>query len=215
MPTVYVHANTNLADEDLDDPEDVGIAGIYEVELADDTPTDGLANAALDGFHDRNAVGTLDDFEFTVRESADPRSAEIECSDAHEGYALSGYAKSVEQVSAPFFIEATFTPEAWIKDHAVEIDGKCEIDVTHAILKLAKNSLPDLHGLKDRRDSTDFLAGVHIKEVGHTGPFSVEVVEEVLNAFNVESLSDITEEMVSEAESRANPAPKSAGMRPR
>lgn len=97
---VYIHASLTNDEANLD-PEDQGIAGIYQVLLADDTPADGFANAALDGFHGRVAVGTLDDFKFVVRAGADSGSEVIAQSDAHESYALERFANDVNLIAAP------------------------------------------------------------------------------------------------------------------
>lgn len=96
MPkTVFVVAKALVPVEQMD-REDTEVAGTYAVLLSDDTPADGLANAALDGFHNTVAVGVLDDFEFVVLTGTGPDAEEIPRNDAYEGYALSQYALSVD-----------------------------------------------------------------------------------------------------------------------
>lgn len=92
---IRVEAFANPAELRADDRN---IEGIYQVELSDDTPADGLANAALDGFHSRIPVRMLEDFRFTVLTSAEPDAEIIAQTDAYEGYALSQYALAVEFV---------------------------------------------------------------------------------------------------------------------
>lgn len=50
------------------------------------------ADAALDAFHSRVAIKSLDDFRFAVLFDG----KELECSDDHESYALAGFAEVVE-----------------------------------------------------------------------------------------------------------------------
>ena len=209
MNSVFVHATTDVARKDLED-EDIGALGIYEVRLDDRTPTQGRANAALDCFHTNVPVGMLDDFAFTVRESADPVSAAIVSSDEFEGYALGKYAISIDKIDAPFQVLARYQPQAWINDNAVDIDGSQDVDVTQDVLCLAQNNLAGLHSLRDYRDSSDALVERHLGAIGHEGPFSVEVVNAVTKAFGVDSLGDISEAMVEDAAERAAPAVKSA-----
>ncbi|CAH2810712.1 MAG: hypothetical protein CBARDCOR_6842 [uncultured Caballeronia sp.] len=90
-------------------------------------------------------------------------------------------------------IMATFIPEAWIKENAVEIDGRCEIDVTDTVL-----SLSEIQRLCDREDSTNQL--VDAERLGHRGPYSVEIEESVRNFFGIGNLTlAVTEEMVARA----------------
>lgn len=80
---VFVHVTTNLKRKELR-IDDRTLPGIYAVELMVDTPPSGLANAAIDGFHDNYGIEVLDDFEITVRKSSDPQSDEIEQSESFD-----------------------------------------------------------------------------------------------------------------------------------
>ncbi|MCW0053980.1 hypothetical protein OIV36_31420, partial [Burkholderia pseudomallei] len=94
-------------------------------------------------------------------------------------------------------ITATFIPEAWVNDNAIEIDGRREIDVTDKVLALPAL---EIGNIADRDDTSDFL--VDALALGHNGPHSVEVEDSLRDFFNVKSLSsDVTEEMVSAARS--------------
>lgn len=211
MPTAFVHATAITPKHQLED-DDVAIAGIYEVDLDYKTPSDGVADAALDAFHTKFGVNVLDDFSFVVRETADPTSAVIATNEKYEGYELSRHLNWVEKVDAPFQILATFQPQAWINDYATDVDGAQQVDVTREVLRLAKENLEDLHQLKDARDNTDALVANKLDDIGHKGPFTIWVENALRQAFDVSELGDITEEMVEDAERRA---PAEPGKSPR
>lgn len=209
MPTAFVHAIANTPEHLLDE-EDGSIAGVYEVDLDDETPSDGIADAALDGFHTNFGINVLDDFSFQVRASADPASDLIETNDKYSGYELSHHLNWVEKIDPVFQVLATFQPQAWINDNAVDVDGKQDVDVTYEILRLAKADIADLHALKDARDNTDALVESKLAGIGHNGPFTVWVENALRKAFNVQSLDEITEAMVESAGDRALPEPGTA-----
>lgn len=76
---------------------------------------------------------------------------------------------------------ATFIPEAWINDNAVEIDGRRQIDVTDAYLAL---DVADRANVESRSSAgDDLITDAH--RAGHSGPFSVEFAESALEAFHV------------------------------
>lgn len=77
----YVHVTTDLKESDLE-YEDQCVAGVYRIVLSGKTPDEGLANAALDGFHYGVPIGTLEDFSISVRKTEDASSENIESSDA-------------------------------------------------------------------------------------------------------------------------------------
>lgn len=91
-------------------------------------------------------------------------------------------------------IQAMFQPQAWIRDYAVDIDGKQLVDVTDAVLQLG---LTSIKGLEDFQDSSDDL--VCPEALGHLGPFNVQVTESICKFFNVIRLSDITQQDLDEA----------------
>jgi hypothetical protein len=76
-------------------------------------------------------------------------------------------------------IVAVFVPEAWIKDHAVEVDGRVEFDVTQKILAMSEEERKQL---RDNDYNTDDLVPEEIGE-DHRGPFRVEVKEAIENYF--------------------------------
>jgi len=90
-------------------------------------------------------------------------------------------------------IVAVFQPQAWINDHATDIDGLEDVDVTEQVLRL---SLDRIHALQDYRDSTDDLVGGSSAALQHDGPFTVSAVDSVREFFDVKELSDITEDML-------------------
>ena len=64
MSTIVVVRVTPVA-SDLH-PYDVDVAGLYAFEVAEGVPDRLAANAALDHFHGRVAIKSLDDFEYDV-----------------------------------------------------------------------------------------------------------------------------------------------------
>lgn len=69
-------------------------------------------------------------------------------------------------------IMARFVPQAWINDHAVEVDGAVEFDVTEAIKKLGKRKALEIKD--DDYDSDNLAIEAGIRD-SHNGPFRVEV----------------------------------------
>lgn len=90
-------------------------------------------------------------------------------------------------------ILAVFQPQAWINDNATDIDGRVEVDVTTRVLGL---SLERLQSLQDGRDSTDDLVYGTSAASEHNGPFTVTVVNNVCDFFEVTALADISAEML-------------------
>lgn len=85
-------------------------------------------------------------------------------------------------------IMAWFVPEAWIGDHAIEIDGRVAFDVTDKILALSEE---ERNLLRDDTYGTDDLAPAEIRD-GHSGPFRVEV-EEAIEVYFSTHASERTE----------------------
>jgi hypothetical protein len=75
-------------------------------------------------------------------------------------------------------IFATFVPEAWITDHAVEVDGREKFDATAKILAMSEE---ERQSLRDDTHASDNLVPQEIR-TGHSGPFRVEV-EEAMAAY--------------------------------
>lgn len=92
--TVYVHVTTDTPKKQLH-PDDRRITGLYEVTLDAGTPADGMANAALDGFHNSIGIKRLDDFEIVVRTAEHPQSDAIEQADTYENGELEVHVSAV------------------------------------------------------------------------------------------------------------------------
>jgi hypothetical protein len=75
---------------------------------------------------------------------------------------------------------ATFAPEVWIRDCAVEIDGRLEFDVTETILAMSEG---ERNQLRDDDYNTDDLATEEVRG-SHTGPFRVEVQQAIEDYFS-------------------------------
>ena len=87
-------------------------------------------------------------------------------------------------------IIARFQPQAWILDSATDIEGACELDVTHRLLEM---SVKDLHLLEeDDYPSDELVHGL----TNHVGPHHVEVKDSILEFFGVDKLANITEDML-------------------
>lgn len=97
--TVYVHVTTSTPVKQLH-RDDRCISGLYVVELDGDTPAEATANAALDGFHQHYGITVLEDFDITVRASAQPQSAVIEQADGYENGDLGHCVKAIECIGA-------------------------------------------------------------------------------------------------------------------
>jgi hypothetical protein len=67
---------------------------------------------------------------------------------------------------------ATFRPQAWIDDYAVDIDGKVDFDVTQALLELP---LEKIRTFKEHNHDSDVLADDLQEQKDHSGPFEVDV----------------------------------------
>lgn len=89
-------------------------------------------------------------------------------------------------------ITATFIPEAWISDYAVEIDGKKTWDATEDVLKL---SAKEIKALEDNQYNTDDLVPDSVFG-GHSGPFRVEIENAIRNFFKAHGYDEITDEAV-------------------
>ena len=78
---------------------------------------------------------------------------------------------------------ATFVPEAWINDYAVEIDGRYQFEITDQIKRLGQAASA---AILDNRDASDRLwetwHAAHPEAPAHHGPFHVEC-EEAIRAF--------------------------------
>lgn len=91
---------------------------------------------------------------------------------------------------------ATFRPQAWINDQAVDIDGASRIDVTNKVLEL---SADEIRALPDSPDN-DFLAEGTAELDAHGGPYEVDVDAGDLCAFfGVADIDDLTDEHVAGA----------------
>lgn len=78
-------------------------------------------------------------------------------------------------------IKATFIPQAWVNDHAIEVDaeGDTVFDVTYLILAMGKEKALLI---KDGRDSSDDLLRAETTPAWirkWQGPFRIEVEDEI------------------------------------
>lgn len=91
---------------------------------------------------------------------------------------------------------ATFRPQAWVNDHAVDIDGASRIDVTNKVLEL---SADEIRALPDSPDN-DFLAEGTAELNAHSGPYEVDVdAADLQSFFGLADLDLLTEELVAGA----------------
>ncbi|MEQ1560614.1 MAG: hypothetical protein ABL933_16965 [Methyloglobulus sp.] len=98
---------------------------------------------------------------------------------------------------------AHFQPQAWIKGYALDVDGDCDIDVTDRLLQM---SLADIHDLDDDNYQSDELV---YGMTDHVGPHYVTVKDSVLEFFGVDTMIDITEDMLVEKRLEYAPQPSS------
>lgn len=94
------------------------------------------------------------------------------------------------------FIRARFIPEAWINDHAQEIDGATDFDATLPILSMDAEAV---RSLEDNQYESDELARAAGLLEDHDGPFRVEIEAGLCAFFNVVSPSEITDEHLGRA----------------
>lgn len=100
-------------------------------------------------------------------------------------------------------IEGTFTKQAWggrKNDQALFVDSVL-FDATAAVLSMDHAVLMRL---KDSDESSDELGRAHVQ---WDGPNEVSVVDEVLEYFGVDELTQITPEALLYARNRENPQP--------
>jgi hypothetical protein len=76
-------------------------------------------------------------------------------------------------------IMATFQPQAWISNYAVNIDGEKTFDCTEEILRMSAREIQDLD---DDQNSTDDLLPDEVRG-DHNGPFYVAVRDKVNEFF--------------------------------
>ena len=73
---------------------------------------------------------------------------------------------------------AEFVPQAWVNDHAIEVDGRREFDITTQVKAMGREASLDL---KDDTYESDELA----REAGllrdHSGPFYVRAESAILS----------------------------------
>lgn len=89
-------------------------------------------------------------------------------------------------------IIGVFEREEWIDDVATPLDSE-EFVATEYVLGL---SLEAIHAIRDGRESSDQVGLAHVL---YDGPFTVRIVEAIQEFFGVESVADVTEEMLQAA----------------
>lgn len=67
---------------------------------------------------------------------------------------------------------ATFRPQAWQNDYALDVDGSEEFDATEAFLSLP---LDEIRSFREHREESDDLASGLPAREAHHGPFEVDV----------------------------------------
>lgn len=104
-------------------------------------------------------------------------------------------------LSTVIALTATFQPQAWINENAIDIDGRKEFDATAAILRLNAQQIREL---KDNSTTVDQIAEELPEFKLHTGaglPFKVSIVDALdqwLKDQGVPDRSVITDEEWSE-----------------
>jgi hypothetical protein len=98
-------------------------------------------------------------------------------------------------MSTPNKLTATFRPQAWINDHAVDIDGSQEIDITDSILGKTAAEIRNIPDCSDNDnlyyDSPDYSS------IDHGGPFAVDVDEtDICEFFGISEMDDLTDEII-------------------
>lgn len=90
-------------------------------------------------------------------------------------------------------IMAEFQPQASVDggDAVMNIDGRCQVDVTRAVLAC---DLSYIQSLRDDQTETDQL--VDLDSLKHSGPFYVAVEDAIKHFFEVEDVNDIDEDML-------------------
>lgn len=75
-----------------------------------------------------------------------------------------------ESTNAPRLI-ATFRPQAWVNDYAIDIDGRVEFDATEKFLSLPLDTIRDF---AENNFDSDRLAEDLPEYADHHGPFEVD-----------------------------------------
>lgn len=79
---------------------------------------------------------------------------------------------------------ASFRPQAWVKDQAVDVDGARHFDITELVLKLGRD---EALAIRDNRDESDALAAEAGLLVSHGGPYRVECEEAIREFFGLDN----------------------------
>jgi len=107
-------------------------------------------------------------------------------------------------------IRGVFVRQAWVgalRASCIEIE-RVEFDATALVLGL---SLDELHELEDCSEASDDLGR---QVVSHAGPCDVFVEDAIVAFFDVEVLTDITQEMLDEKRALYGMAQEAHGMCP-
>ena len=82
---------------------------------------------------------------------------------------------------------ATFQPQQWIFDNAVDSEPSYQFDITDAVEKMGRDVALTI---EDSRDASDYLwftwISAHPEVERHDGPFSVYVEDAIRAYFGVE-----------------------------
>ncbi len=91
-------------------------------------------------------------------------------------------------------LKATFRPQAWINDNAVDIDGQVEFDATENFLTL---DLEEIRNFTEHDYDSDRLAWDLREAEIHSGPYEVDVdIDEWLNSIGFPARRQLTAALV-------------------
>lgn len=86
---------------------------------------------------------------------------------------------------------ATFRPQAWINDYAVDIDGSVRFDATEPFLSLP---LARIRAFQQNNYDSDYLSDALPQRNEHSGPFEVDVeIDEWLESLGYPPRAELTE----------------------
>mgnify|MGYP001610990383 FL=1 len=92
-------------------------------------------------------------------------------------------------------IDGLLTKQVWQNDYAIDVSNEF-FDATEAVLRLRLDEIQDL---TDHSYDSDGLASASGVMADHSGPFEVEVESSIRAFFEVDSLAEITQEMLDRA----------------
>jgi len=90
-------------------------------------------------------------------------------------------------------IIATFHPQAWINDYAVDVDpqGECSFDVTDFVVALSESVAPPIRDYDDSSDDLASVPGAPEWVRTWTGPFYVTVEQSIQAYFDAQHVVSV------------------------